>query len=305
MSEALIVAQQVFIMFILMVTGFILTKANMIKEEAVPVLNSLVVYAAGPAIMIQSFLVDFSMEKLLEMGVALILAVGLMVIAIAGGMLFFPKDHIARFSVVFNNCGFIGIPLVQAVLGEGAIFYLTILLAVWNLFSWTYGITLLAQDRSWMSLKKVLTNPATVSVGIGLLFFLTPLKMPQVIQSSLQYIGNMNTPLAMLVLGYSLTHADFGRILHQPRLWVITAVRLLIIPLITMAVFCLVPAQFAEIRTTMMIAAATPTGATLTMFLGMLHKKSSSATLIISLTTLCSMITIPLILALASILWGM
>ena len=304
MQEALIVAQQVFIMFILMIAGFCFSKAKVVREEAIPVLNSLVVYAAGPAVMIQSFLISFSTEKLKGMGVAALLSAGLMLIAIAIGNLFFPKkDAIARFAVVYNNCGFIGIPLVQAVLGEEAVFYLTVLMAVWNVFSWTVGITALAEDTGWISIRKVLTNPAVVSIAIGLVFFLSPLQMPQVLRQSLQYVGNMNTPLAMMVLGYSLTKADFSEVFHQPRLWKIAAFRLIIIPLVTLGAFCFVPAEFNEIRMTLMIAAATPTGATLSIFLGILKKKSSSATLIISLTTICSMVTIPLILALASLLW--
>lgn len=304
MREASVVLVQVIIMFLIMVLGWILAKRDFIEDKAITTMNRLVIYVAGPSIMLKSFNVDFSTERMLEMAVAIVCSVAVMLIAIAIGRIFFRStNRIAQYSVVFNNCGFIGIPLVQAVLGEEAVFYMTLFMAIWNLFAWTYGIQTLSGDRKFASWKNIVLNPATLAVFFGMFLFLMPFKLPAVLDTTLDYLGGMNTPLAMLVLGHSVAGISLKKIAADKAAWRISFFRLIVIPLVTLLFLMLLPSQFVEIKYTLLIAACTPIGAMLVMFMNMLDKNTARASGMVVLSTICSMVTIPVILGLASIVW--
>ena len=201
--------QQVLIMFLLAGIGYICFRTKKITMEGCRTISNILIYLSLPCVIINSFLVEFSKEKLMGLVYSSLAAALVMVISIAVSRLFFSKDAILNFASSFSNPGFFGIPLIVATLSDGAVFYVAAFIAFVNLLQWSYGVALLTVDTSgpkekgsWKKLlpspKRLFTAPFMIATLIGLFFFLTRLPMPTLANKVIQYISGLNTPLAML-----------------------------------------------------------------------------------------------------------
>lgn len=122
--------------------------------------------------------------------------------ALISARLMFPGGQgVEQFGVAFCNAGFIGIPLVSQLLGEGSLFYLTIYLTVMPLFVWTVGLTLITGDAAGIRWRKIFGNPAMIAFLIGFALFLLPVPIPAALGQTLSFLSASNTPLGMIVLG--------------------------------------------------------------------------------------------------------
>ena len=146
---------------------------------------------------------------------------------------FHSRNRIDEFSSAFSNAGFIGIPLVQSIFGDNAIFYISILIVLVGVFQWTYGVYTITDDKKFININKIIRNPIMISVFIGLIIFSLNIKMTPLINTIFTQIGAMNTPLAMMVCGVYLAQSDIPSIIKKKHVYIVSLFRLIIIPLIT------------------------------------------------------------------------
>lgn len=171
--------------------------------------------------------------------------------------------------------------------------YLTAYMTVFNILSWTHGVALMTGKASVKDLKKGLLSPMIVASVLGLILFFARIRFPAVISDTLNYVSNMNTPLAMMVAGISVAQTDLLGMLRRKRLYLITAIKLLIMPLFTLALL-LVFRVDSTVACTMLILSACPAATTGTAFALRFQKNYRYASEIYAFTTLCSLITIPI-----------
>ena len=267
MEVLFILIQQVIIMFLLIVLGYILRKKGIFSIDGVQQMSNMMVYICNPAVMVLSFNIAFSLEKVREFIITFILSVLVTILGILVARIFFKKSQsLEQFGVIFCNAGFMGIPLVQSILGDGAVLYLTIYMATFTLFSWTYGIFLISSDRSKMNLKNVLKNPATISLIVGLIIFVSPVKLPDVFARTLDLLGGCNTPLGMIILGCYLANSTVVQIASNKIGYKVSLYRLVVAPAATIAFLSLMPVEWNTIRMTLLIASSTPVGVMLAIF---------------------------------------
>ena len=119
------------------------------------------------------------------------------------------ENHVYRACSMFGNIGFMGLPLVQSILGEEALVYGALALLAFNLTSWTLGVLIMG-GRAAFSLRRAVLNPGVVGIGLGLLCFLSGLRFPSPVGASLSFLSDLNTPLAMVVIGTQLAEADLS-----------------------------------------------------------------------------------------------
>ena len=119
---------------------------------------------------------------------------------------------IEKFAVTYDNCGFIGVPLGYALFGNIGVIYATVFVAVFHIFCWTHGIMLL--DKGGFQLKKLI-NPCLIAVIAGMAFFIFQIRLPESIDFAMSAIGDMNTPLAMLLSGAIMTQLNFKEVLTK------------------------------------------------------------------------------------------
>ncbi len=164
---------------------------------------------------------------------------------------------------------------------------------------------LLTKNRKKLlpSPKRLFTAPFMIATIIGLFFFLTRIPMPELIHKGIQYISGLNTPLAMFTIGIYLAQTNPARMFRKPKLYLLSVVRLFIIPLLSMAVLFLLPSEFAEMKMALLIVAACPTGSNVAVYAQLYDSDYSYAVESVIISTLFSIVTIPLIVQVANFIY--
>ena len=197
-----ILIKQILVMVVMMSVGVILAKIKMVDEHGVAQLSNLALYVSTPAVVISSLAIEFDRGQLVTGGVVMAFCVVMLIIAaVIGRIGCGSADRVGQFAVTFSNSGFVGIPLIQGILGEEYVFYVTMTMVIGTVIFWTYGVFLMSGDKSEVSVKKILTNPNFIAVVIGMCLFFSPVKLPYIIDASLTGMKNLNTGLGMIILG--------------------------------------------------------------------------------------------------------
>lgn len=298
MATVFIVLRQSVIMFVYMAIGGLLFKKGLITKEGSKSLANLLLYAVLPCVVVKSFCVARTPERVSGLLVSFLAAFGILLLAMAVSHLLFKKNPIDDFGAAFSNAGFMGFPLVAAVQGSEAIFYAAGFVALLNALQWTYGQSLISGDPSYRSPKAILKNPLVLSLLLGILIFCFELPVPAIASDLLAALAALNAPLAMVILGVYLAQTDARTLFNDPHLYVVAAARLVLIPLLTILVLKLLPAQYAAIATTLVIVAAAPIGSNVAVYAQKLGKDYAYAVRGVCLSTLLSAITMPLLMLL-------
>lgn len=300
MSLSYTILGQTLTMALYMAVGFGLFRAKKISLTGSKDIASMLLWIVIPAVIIDSFCTPYSAERLRELAVSSLLGCAALIIAIVAARFVFPKAPIDHFAAAFSNAGFIGIPLVRQSLGNEAVFYLVGMITLLNILQWTYGSNVLKGGRVRITAKSILFNPIFFGAAVGLLMYFTGwgVSMPTVISGAIQGIAALNAPLAMIVMGIYLARSDIKSLVATPRLYWVAAMRLILIPLLTLLVFSFLPLK-TEIRLAVLLAAAAPVGANAAVYSQLYELDYAYACQTVTLSTILSIITLPLITMLA------
>ena len=302
MELALIVFRQTLVMFLFMLAGFVLFKAKKITVQGSRDMATLLLWLVVPTVLLNSFCVEFSIEKLRLFALSSLLGALALLLAMAAARLLYRDQPIDDLAAAFSNAGFMGIPLVQATVGQEAVFFLVGIIAILNVLQWTYGVRILTGKKGPVSLKFILGNPILAGTLIGLVLFVTGLgaRLPGVVGTTLSGIAAMNAPLGMLILGCYLAQTRLRDIFTTPRLYWLSAVRLILIPLITLLLFWPLPVE-REMKLAVFLAASAPVGVNVAVYAQLHGLDYPYACQTISLSTLLSTVTLPLMLLAANL----
>lgn len=305
----LIVAQQVAVLFVLMGFGAAMRKAGFFKENAIDGIVNVLILVVTPCLIVDVFQRPFDPSMLKGLGYAFVLAVFIHVVLIVlSKFVVRHRDENVRrplrLAAVFSNAGFMGIPLEQAILGDAGVFYGVVYIVVFNLFMWSWGLRTMCaagnREQGRGNRAKMIVNPGTVGLALGAPFFFLSVKLPAVIGVPLHHMANLNTPLAMIVIGYALAGAEFEKVLRAGSVYVATLVRLVICPLLVIA--ALYPFRHALDRNMMLamtVAASAPVAAMVSMFAQKFGRDVDVSVAVVSGTTLLSILTMPVVIAFA------
>lgn len=302
---------QVLVLFLLLLTGFLGRRLHAIDGAGIRGMTSLIIKITLPAMIIDSMATQtFSMETLGGSGLILLISFViygvLMLVAIPLARMFKapPRDTgVIRFVLVFSNVGFMGFPVIEAVFGKEALFYTAIYNLPFNLLVFTLGILMLLKGHESEKSKafsigwKHLLSPVMLSIIAGFVLFLTQVKMPGPLLKAFSLAGSVTTPLSMLLIGAMLAGASLRETIRDGRLYLIAFIRLLVWPV---AVFFTLRALtdnfwFIAIPT---IITAMPAAANTALLANEHDANEKLASQAIFISTLFSVLTIPLIAAL-------
>lgn len=306
MEMALILIRQILQMFLLAGIGFILFKTGKISQEGSKALGNILIYAALPAVIINSFLVERTPEHVAGIFYSGIGAAVLILLAIAVSRLVFRKDAIAAFAGAFSNPGFFGVPLIAASVGQGAVFYVACFIAFLNIGQWTYGVSLLNGQPILQGLepKKLIKAPFIIAILTGLFLFFTQLPLPEVVRGCISSVAGLNTPLAMFTVGIYLAQTDLKRMVRRKSLYLVSFVRLLLVPVLAVVLLKFVPVSLSEMKSALLLAIACPVGSNVAVYAQLHGKDYPYAVETVVVSTLFSIVTMPAVMYLASLLWG-
>ena len=295
----LILIKQILVMLIMMSVGVVLYKMKQIDEKGVAQLSNLALYVATPCVVVQALAIDFDATRLNTGLVVMLFFLVIFAASVVIGRFGCGKaDRVGTFAVVFSNSGFVGIPLIQGILGDEYVFYVTMTMVAGTITFWTYGVYLMSGDKGEVSIKKILLNPNFIAVVIGVILFFAPIQLPYVVEKVLAGMANMNTGRGMVILGATLGASNIGLMVTDTRLYKAIVLRLVVVPLVCIPILMLMPAPF-EVRMVMMIIAAAPAASATSMLALKYGADYSYGTGLSIGTTIVSMITMPLVLGLA------
>lgn len=295
------IASQVAVLFLLIAVGFILFKTGGIKSEHTPGMVTLLLYAITPALIIDSMLkVEFNLQTVTEMITVLLIALAVHVLGWLISLAMFRRQSekkavVYRAAVILSNAGFMSIPLATALVGAKGTFLVSVYVIMFNLFTWTVVYRMFNHGR--ISVKKMLLNPGIIAFAVGLVFFLSGIKLPDIVTSAVEYIASMNTPLAMVVIGVMIAAGGMKlKKEEMPSAILSISCRLLTVPLIALGVMVLCGIE-PEIIFIVMIPICAPTAANTAMFAAKFGKDDALASKLLAVSTVFSIVTMSVILA--------
>jgi predicted permease len=308
MQNLLTVALQVGILFALMSVGAICRKLKQIDESSVKGMVNILLMVVTPCLIISVFQRKFDPAMMRSFATAFVIAfIAHIVMIIISSLISRGNEKslpVLKVATVFSNAGFMGIPLEQALLGDEGVFYGVVYVVMFNLFMWSWGLSAMKDTGGKLIFPKInrmmFFNPGTIGIAIGVPLFLFPVELPQVLKSPVDMLADLNTPLAMLIIGYYLAGAKFSSILRNLSAYIASTFRLIVFPMIfVLILYLLRDCLDRTMMLALVIPASAPVGAMVTMFAAKHNRDVDLSVGLVSGTTILSIITMPIVIAIA------
>lgn len=226
-----------------------------------------------------------------------------LILIAAAHLLFRDRDEgrrrVLRFATIFSNAGYMAIPLQQALLGDEGVFYCAAYVIVFNIIVWTYGVVDMSGSRQELSARRLVTNPGIVGVLLGLLVFVCRIPVPGPLLDAIGHVAALNTPIPMLIVGYYLAQTDLKAAVRDARSYLCLFIRLVAMPLLALGLLLLCGVR-GTVLISLMICISTPVATACTMFATRYDRNPLLSVNLVSLSTLCSVVTMPLLIALTT-----
>ena len=301
MQISIILAQQVAELFLVLLIGCALVKTRLLKSADSRVLSVIMVYAVMPCVIINAFQVDYSPAVVTGLLYAFVLAAALHALLLLIARLLrrpLRLDVIERTCVVYTNAGILVIPLVRALLGEGYVIYSCAFIVVQQILLWTHCRSLLCGTRGF-EWKKIIGNVNIIAILIGGALFVFRLPLPSLVGDLFSQLGAMVGSLGMLLAGMVIAESSLRALFTRWRHYVPVVLRLLVCPLITAVLLRVIGAadwipDGHSILLTVYLACITPACATVTSMAQLYDCDAEHASALYVLTTLLSIVTMPL-----------
>ena len=250
---------QMLALLLMIGAGYLMAKKKMVDEHTNGQISRMIINVFNPLLFLSSAFESvgtISMSTMLQIG---LVAAGMFVFFIAAGMLltpFFDKDQdqrkIFQMMFVFSNLGFIGIPVINSILGAEYVVYVTGFLVVYNIVFYTYGLSVM-NGRFSAALLRTMVNPGRICCVIAVAVFCMGVQVPEFINTAVMYLGNAASPLALVLVGYTLERSEFKKIFGEMRLYLFSAVKLLILPLLMLPLLRMVTDDPAVLSVSMIM----------------------------------------------------
>ena len=294
------IGKQIAIMFIIMLLGGFCGYKGVISRTGLKQLSTVELHIVNPLLIFMSYQTELNSRLLGGLAWAFALSALSFAAAIVFTTLVIPRKRkdfdIERFASVYSNCGFIGIPLINGIYGQEGVLYLTAYITLFNLLVWTHGYMVMKGEKDFSAFLSALKNPSVIAVILGLIFYLTNIRLPEIPASSLELVSSMNTPLAMLIAGATASQTNFLKAMKNSGIYIVSGLKLIAVPALCYGLMCLTHAPELVVMT-LTIAAGCPVATTGTMFAVLFDKKPERCSEFFAVTTVLSGITLPLLTA--------
>ena len=301
-------AQQVLILYLIVAVGFAADKLKVFKQTTAKLSNDLLFYIITPCVIIQSFMnMTFDVKTVKSLGIAFLCMAGTLTMGMLISIPFFNKSGdnkaIFKYAVNYGNMGYMALPLCQAMLGNEGVFYCSAGVVAFNIFSFTHGIWVMTKSKgnSSFDFKKLIFNPGVISVLIGMPFFIFDINLPQVFDTAIGHVSNLNTPLAMLFFGTYIANTDLKNMFKLKENYLVALLKLLALPAIMLGIYKLVGVS-GTLLSACMISASVPSANNTVMFSAKYGKDTGVASQVVAFNSGLSVLTIPLMVALSGFL---
>lgn len=306
LANLLTVGEQALVLFLLILIGFICKKTKLIGNEALAGMTNLILYVVIPCTLIHAFQIELTDDILRDFLIALVAAIGCHILNFAISMLVIRdpdpiRKRVLTLSATFTNCNFMAFPLQTALIGSIGVFYGSSYALVTPFVFWVGGVSYLEGNSKSFNWKQAFLNPGIIGIVAGLIVFFGGITLPDILDDCVTHLANVAVPLPMMIIGAQLADTDLRHILKDRYAWLVAALRLLILPLAELGLMVLCGIR-GNVLIATVIAAAAPPAAIVAMLAQRTDKEPQLAAELVSLQTLLSIITMPIVVGLAELL---
>ena len=305
MNISILLMQQIVQLFLMIFMGYLIVKTGLVRDDDSKVLSKIILYLIVPCVIINAFQVDYTTDTVKGLLIAfaasvLTQVVLLVVISAAGKLLHLNEVEVA--SVYYSNSGNLIVPIVTFILGQEWVLYGCVFMSVQLVFLWTHCKKIISREASY-DWKKIILNINMISIFIGVILFFTKIRLPEIIGNTLASVGTMIGPASMIVTGMLFAGMNLKQIFANKRVYFITFLRLIAVPLIALVLIKLsnlasFSADGNKIMLIVFLAIITPSASTVTQMCQVYGNDSRYASAINVMTTLLSIITMPVMVML-------
>lgn len=299
-----IMFSQIVAMFLMMAVGAVCYKTGFITKEGSKVLTNIACYVSTPGVIVRALATKFDPAVFGNVVWVVAITCVLMVVCIAVAHVAYGArgNRVAQVGIIVSNMGFVGIPLVEHVIGPQYVIYISASIAAQVVFIWTYCVWLISQDKSTVSAKKVLSNPTIISVVVGFALFMCSIELTGAVGSFVDDIANLNTGVGMLLLGVFLAQSDLRSLVRTRSIYKAALLRLVVTTALTIVILMPLPVSVA-VKAVLLIGFAAPCGTVSCMLPQLFGGDYRYGAGIVTISTLMSMVTMPLMLMLGLMLF--
>ena len=287
------------IMVLLVLTGIWLRRRGIITDQGRDCLTDVLMTVILPCNIFLSFKTDADMETLRGFLVTIAISVLIMLFTAALGKALYRRkeDHqqkVFRYGLINSNALFIGLPIIQSLLGDAGVLQQTMYMIFVRMFSWSYGLSLYTGVKSdWKaSAKRLMTNACMIAAALGLVMMLTGFRLPVFLDRTLGYASNCMMLISMMLIGVVLSEMDVRQLLRKD-VWGFTAVRLLVIPAIVLLGCKLFRVPYI-VTATCTLLSGMPAASLTAVLAARYHGDSELGALLVTVSTILSAMTIPI-----------
>ena len=237
MNTSLVLMSKLFSMMIIAAVGLGTIRIGLLEERDRRQLAKLSLYVLQPCLIIMSFQIELTQERLKGFGLAVIFSA-----LIHFGFIFAAEilerigliDAVEELTIVYTNCGNLILPIVSMTLGPEMTFYASAFPIMFNILFWTHGVSRMSGGGfDW---RKLVFNTNIIALFTGLLLMLLQIPIPGVLKTSMEMFSDMLGPTSMLVIGMTMAGADYKEMLSYKKAWLVIFLRLIGFPLMAIAV---------------------------------------------------------------------
>lgn len=305
MNISILLMQQIVQLFLMIFMGYLIVKTGLVRDDDSKVLSKIILYLIVPCVIINAFQVDYTTDTVKGLLIAFAASVMtqvilLVVISVAGKLLHLNEVEVA--SVYYSNSGNLIVPIVTFILGQEWVLYGCVFMSVQLVFLWTHCKKIISREASY-DWKKIILNINMISIFIGVILFFTKIRLPEIIGNTLASVGTMIGPASMIVTGMLFAGMNLKQIFANKRVYFITFLRLIVVPLIALVLIkfsnlASFSADGNKIMLIVFLAIITPSASTVTQMCQVYGNDSRYASAINVMTTLLSIITMPVMVML-------
>lgn len=300
------VFSQVCILMLLIAVGFVAAKAKIMTAEGTKCCTDIALIIVTPCVIIKSLIREYSAEIMRSLAKAFVLTLLVQVLMIFLSMLLLhskdkEKERVLRFGSIFANCGFMSLPLQQVILGADGTLYGSAYIIMFNLVVWSYGVFLISGDIKYIKPKKLFINPGIIGLLIGIIIFVFSVPIPDIVYSSINYLSAIYTPLPMLIIGYHLAQSNVLNAFRDIRCIFSVFLSLIVYPLAALGLLYLIGVR-GTLLVSVIISVSAPVAAITTMFSSKFGGDTELSVDMVSLSTVFSLGTMPLVIYIAQLI---
>ena len=300
MQISILLMQEIIKLFVIMFMGYAVVKAGLMKASESKRVSVILVYLVNPCVIVNAFQVEYTPEVQKGLILAVMAAVVIHLLYLLLTAILKHPLHlnvIERATAIYSNAGILVIPLVQVLLGREYVIYSSAFITVQLVLLWTHCKSMLCEE-SKLEWKKILLNVNIISIFVGVILFVSRVSLPSGVQSVLGMMNNLMGPLGMLLAGMVIADVSMKNVFLRKRNYLSAALRLLIYPVLSLAVMKIISlfapvSDFKQILLTVYLASVTLACTTVTSMAQLYDKDAGYASSLYVLTTLLSIVTMP------------